>query len=353
MILESVVSLLAQRYSLFEVVIVDDGSTDATAQTLIDAYDLRQVSPAPRNKLQYEPVTEMYRGAAPHDITLIRKRNGGRADALNAGLDVARHPVRLHHRRRLDHRSRRPLRDGAPGARGSRARDRRRRHDPRRQLVPDRVGPGHGGAHAQRPARRLPGDRVPARVPVRPRRLGCDRRARDRLRRLRPVPPRRRRRGRRLLDRHRRRGPRADRAPAPAHARAQPPVPDHLRPRSRLLDRGAVGHGLARPPAPPLAPRPVGVPVAAQGHDAAAPLRRARHDRPAVLPHVRVLRAADGGRRLDRVPDRPGARDRQLASGRRVHPLLVGARLAGHAGGVRPRGERLPQLPPRPPTSAG
>ncbi len=91
-ILESVASLLAQRYSLFEVVIVDDGSTDATAQTLIDAYGLRQVSPAPRHKLQYEPVTEMYRGAAPHDVTLIRKRNGGRADALNAGLDVARHP---------------------------------------------------------------------------------------------------------------------------------------------------------------------------------------------------------------------------------------------------------------------
>jgi cellulose synthase/poly-beta-1,6-N-acetylglucosamine synthase-like glycosyltransferase len=91
-ILESVSSLLAQRYSLFEVVLVDDGSTDATAQTLIDAYDLRQVSPAPRNQLQYDPISEMYRGAAPHDITLIRKRNGGRADALNAGLDVARHP---------------------------------------------------------------------------------------------------------------------------------------------------------------------------------------------------------------------------------------------------------------------
>ena len=91
-ILESVASLLAQRYSVFELVLVDDGSTDATARTLIDAYDLRQVSPAPRNQLRYEPISEMYRGVSPYDITLIRKLNGGRADALNAGLDVARHP---------------------------------------------------------------------------------------------------------------------------------------------------------------------------------------------------------------------------------------------------------------------
>ena len=81
-------------------------------------------------------------------------------------------PVRVHHRRRLDPRPRRADRDGAAGARGPRARDRRGRHHPRRQLLPDRVGSRRRGAHAQRPAGRLPGDRVPARLPVRPRRLG-------------------------------------------------------------------------------------------------------------------------------------------------------------------------------------
>jgi cellulose synthase/poly-beta-1,6-N-acetylglucosamine synthase-like glycosyltransferase len=54
--------------------------------------DEHRVEPAPRNLLQYEPVRELYRGGSPIDITLVRKDNGGRADALNAGLDVARHP---------------------------------------------------------------------------------------------------------------------------------------------------------------------------------------------------------------------------------------------------------------------
>lgn len=91
-VLESLASLLGQRYPLFEVVLVDDGSTDDTAARVIEAYDLRAVVPAPRHQLQYEPVTEMYRSPGPHSLTLIRKPNGGRADALNAGLDVAQHP---------------------------------------------------------------------------------------------------------------------------------------------------------------------------------------------------------------------------------------------------------------------
>ena len=158
----------------------------------------------------------MLRSRTSPQLLVVDKENGGKADALNAGLclasgdlvcaidaDTLVEPDAL-------------MRMVRPVPRARRLRRRRRRH-PRRQ----RLGRGaRARAAGPRPAP-LPAGRaargVPARVPLRPARLEPARRQPHHLRRLRPVPARGPAVHRRLPARLGRRG-HGDRGPAAAAA---------------------------------------------------------------------------------------------------------------------------------------
>jgi cellulose synthase/poly-beta-1,6-N-acetylglucosamine synthase-like glycosyltransferase len=95
-ILESVRSLLRSHYAAFEVVVVNDGSTDRTLEVLLDEYDLVPDLRVPRSHVKCEPVIGSYRSLRDERLVVIDKRNGGsRADAMNAGLQYARYPLFL------------------------------------------------------------------------------------------------------------------------------------------------------------------------------------------------------------------------------------------------------------------
>jgi cellulose synthase/poly-beta-1,6-N-acetylglucosamine synthase-like glycosyltransferase len=95
-ILESVRSLLRSHYAAFEVVVVNDGSTDRTLEVLLDEYDLVPDLRVPRSRLRCEQVIGSYRSVKDERLVVIDKRNGGsRADAMNAGLRYARYPLFL------------------------------------------------------------------------------------------------------------------------------------------------------------------------------------------------------------------------------------------------------------------
>jgi cellulose synthase/poly-beta-1,6-N-acetylglucosamine synthase-like glycosyltransferase len=87
---ESVRSLLTLRYPSLEVVLVNDGSTDDTLDVLAADFDLVPVHASPlRRRLEAAPVRGVYRSRRTPALVVVDKENGGKADALNVGLDVA------------------------------------------------------------------------------------------------------------------------------------------------------------------------------------------------------------------------------------------------------------------------
>ena len=91
-IVRTVRSTLAVNYPFFEVIVINDGSTDATLDTLIRTFHLRKVDRAYRNVLKTTPVRGFYYNPGVPNLLVIDKENSGKADSLNCGINVSRSP---------------------------------------------------------------------------------------------------------------------------------------------------------------------------------------------------------------------------------------------------------------------
>ena len=92
-VVETVKSLLSLEYNLYEIIVVDDGSKDNTSQKLIEAYNMQPVRRPIHKQIDCQPeefIYETYSQKVP--VTLIKKKNGGKADALNMGINAAQYP---------------------------------------------------------------------------------------------------------------------------------------------------------------------------------------------------------------------------------------------------------------------
>ena len=90
----SVRSLLQLEYPEFEIVVINDGSQDATLKVLIEEFRMAPFPEAYRRKLACARVRGVYRSAEFPNLRVIDKENGGgKADALNAGINAARFPL--------------------------------------------------------------------------------------------------------------------------------------------------------------------------------------------------------------------------------------------------------------------
>lgn len=92
-VVETVKSLLALEYRSYEIIVVDDGSKDNTSKKLIDAFDMRLVHRPIRRQIECQPEEFVYESRAQKvPLTLIRKKNGGKADSLNMGINASNFP---------------------------------------------------------------------------------------------------------------------------------------------------------------------------------------------------------------------------------------------------------------------
>ncbi|MGN6513559.1 MAG: glycosyltransferase family 2 protein, partial [Lysobacteraceae bacterium] len=92
-IVSSIQSLLRLYYPEFEVLVVNDGSTDRTLEAVVKAFSLVEFPEAYRRRLDTAPVRKVYVSPRHGRVRLVDKENGGKADALNAGINVARYPL--------------------------------------------------------------------------------------------------------------------------------------------------------------------------------------------------------------------------------------------------------------------
>ncbi len=92
-IVETVRSLQMVNYGEFEIIVVNDGSTDRTLQRLIEAFELRRLDKVYRKSIPTHPIRGLYGNLLNRGLLVIDKEKGGKSDALNAGINASRYPL--------------------------------------------------------------------------------------------------------------------------------------------------------------------------------------------------------------------------------------------------------------------
>ncbi|WP_284645785.1 glycosyltransferase family 2 protein [Paenibacillus silviterrae] len=94
-IVSSIRSLLSISYREYEIIVVNDGSKDSTIERVVAEFDMVEM----KGKIvwsglrkEVKPIRRVYRSRMHMNLFLIDKENGGKSDALNAGINLSKYP---------------------------------------------------------------------------------------------------------------------------------------------------------------------------------------------------------------------------------------------------------------------
>jgi cellulose synthase/poly-beta-1,6-N-acetylglucosamine synthase-like glycosyltransferase len=92
-IVQNIRSLLTINYPMFEIIVVNDGSTDRTGENVIEAFKMHKIETSIRYRIPTQKIDAVYYSKQYPNLLYVQKQNGGKSDALNAGINISRYPL--------------------------------------------------------------------------------------------------------------------------------------------------------------------------------------------------------------------------------------------------------------------
>ena len=90
---DSIRALLNLHYPEFEIIVVNDGSSDETLATLKEDFKLRAYTKPVRLQLPHAAIKGIYVAEDYPNLIIVDKETGGKADSINAGVNISLYPI--------------------------------------------------------------------------------------------------------------------------------------------------------------------------------------------------------------------------------------------------------------------